>query len=211
MTNPAPSPLGGGLIAIVRGRRGDHLDAALDTLAEAGVRSLEITLNTPGALDALRRAGRRLGSEVALGAGTVRGVDGARAAVDAGAAYLVSPHTNPSIGEVAREAGVAWLPGAFTPTEVVAAWDAGADAVKLFPARLGGPRYLRDLREPLDDIPIVPTGGVTAESIVDWFAAGAVAVGAGGVLIGDALTTGDLAGLRVRAGEMLEALRAVPR
>jgi 2-dehydro-3-deoxyphosphogluconate aldolase / (4S)-4-hydroxy-2-oxoglutarate aldolase len=207
MTDPA-SPLGGGLIAIVRGRQGDHLDAVVDTLAEAGVRSLEITLNTPGALDALRRARGRLGDGVALGAGTVRSAADAGAALDAGAAYLVSPHTDPSIGEAAREAGVAWLPGAFTPTEIVAAWNAGADAVKLFPARLGGPRYLRDLREPLDDIPIVPTGGVTAESMVDWFAAGAVAVGAGGVLIGDALTTGDLTGLRVRAAAMVAA---VPR
>src|SRR5262249_43113145 len=194
MTNHL-DPLGGGLIAIVRGRAGEHLDAALDVLAEAGLRSLEITLNTPGALDALRRARARFGPDIALGAGTVRGADAARAALDAGAVYLVSPHTDPSIGEVAKAAGAAWLPGALTPTEIVAAWNAGADAVRLFPARLGGPRYLKDLREPLDDIPIVPTGGITAQSIVDWFAAGAAAVGAGGPLMGDALSTGDLAGL----------------
>jgi 2-dehydro-3-deoxyphosphogluconate aldolase / (4S)-4-hydroxy-2-oxoglutarate aldolase len=206
------SALGDGLIAIVRGRRAEHLDAVLDTLAEAGVRSLEVTMNTPGALAAVRRAVDRHGpAGVAVGAGTVRTPADARAAVDAGACYLVSPHTDPAIGAAARSAGVAWLPGALTPTEVVAAWSAGADVVKLFPARLGGPRYLRDLREPLDDIPIVPTGGVTAESIVDWFAAGAVAVGAGGPLVGDALDTGDLAGLRVRAARMLDALRAVPR
>jgi 2-dehydro-3-deoxyphosphogluconate aldolase/(4S)-4-hydroxy-2-oxoglutarate aldolase len=211
MTDLAPSPLGGGLIAIVRGRRGEHLDAALDTLAEAGVRSLEVTLNTPGALDALRRAVGRLGPGVALGAGTVRGVVDARSAIEAGASYLVSPHTDPAIGAVAREAGVAWLPGAFTPTEVVAAWSAGADAVKLFPARTGGPQYLRDLREPLDDVTFVPTGGITAESIADWFAAGAAAVGAGGVLIGDALTTGDLVGLRARAAQMLDAVRSGAR
>jgi 2-dehydro-3-deoxyphosphogluconate aldolase/(4S)-4-hydroxy-2-oxoglutarate aldolase len=110
---------------------------------------------------------------------------------------------------------VAWLPGALTPTEVVAAWEAGATAVKLFPARLGGPRYLRELREPLDDIPIVPTGGVSVESIPEWFAAGAVAVGAGGPLLGDALATGDLVGLRARAAAMLAAVRgarpATPR
>jgi 2-dehydro-3-deoxyphosphogluconate aldolase/(4S)-4-hydroxy-2-oxoglutarate aldolase len=210
MTNE-PDPLGGGLIAIIRGRSGEHLDAVLDTLAEVGLRSLEITLNTPGALEALQRAADRLGPGVALGAGTVRSPAGARAALDSGARYLVSPHTDVAIGEVAREAGVAWLPGALTPTEIVAAWTAGARAVKLFPARIGGPRYLRDLREPLDDIPIVPTGGITTESIVDWFAAGAAAVGAGGPLMGDALATGDLAGLRVRAGQMLEALRSVPR
>ena len=210
MTN-APSPLGDGLIAIVRGRSDEHLDAVLDSLAEAGIRSLEVTLNTPGALDALRRASDRLGAGVVLGAGTVRGAADARDAIGAGARYLVSPHTDPAIGEVAREAGVAWLPGALTPTEIVAAWSAGATAIKLFPARIGGPRYLRDLREPLDDIPIVPTGGITAESIVDWFAAGAAAVGAGGPLMGDVLATGDLAGLRVRAGQMLDALRSAPR
>jgi 2-dehydro-3-deoxyphosphogluconate aldolase/(4S)-4-hydroxy-2-oxoglutarate aldolase len=210
MTNH-PDPLGGGLIAIVRGRAAEHLDAALDVLVDAGLRSLEITLNTPGALDALRRARARFGADIALGAGTVRGVDAARAAVDAGARYLVSPHTDLAIGQVAQAAGVAWLPGALTPTEIVAAWTAGADAVKLFPARLGGPRYLKDLREPLDDIPIVPTGGITAQSIVDWFAAGAAAVGAGGPLMGDALSTGDLAGLRERAVLMVDALGVVRR
>jgi 2-dehydro-3-deoxyphosphogluconate aldolase/(4S)-4-hydroxy-2-oxoglutarate aldolase len=210
MTNH-PDPLGGGLIAIIRGHQAEHLDAALDILAEAGLRSLEITLNTPGALDALRRARGRFGADIALGAGTVRGVDAARSALDAGAGYLVSPHIDPAIGEVAKAAGVAWLPGALTPTEIVAAWTAGADAVKLFPARIGGPRYLRDLREPLDDIPIVPTGGITAESIADWFAAGAAAVGAGGPLMGDALSTGDLAGLRARATLMVDTVRAAPR
>jgi 2-dehydro-3-deoxyphosphogluconate aldolase/(4S)-4-hydroxy-2-oxoglutarate aldolase len=209
--NKHPDPLGGGLIAIVRGRHAEHIDAALDVLVEAGLCSLEITLNTPGALDALRRARERLGADIALGAGTVRGVDAARSAVDAGAVYLVSPHSDPTIGEVAKAAGVAWLPGALTPTEIVAAWTAGADAVKLFPARLGGPRYLKDLREPLDDIPIVPTGGITVESIVDWFAAGAAAVGAGGPLMGDVLSTGDLTGLRSRATLMVDAVRAVPR
>jgi 2-dehydro-3-deoxyphosphogluconate aldolase/(4S)-4-hydroxy-2-oxoglutarate aldolase len=210
MTND-PDPLGGGLIAIIRGRHAEHVDAALDILAEAGLRSLEITLNTPGALDALRRARERFGADIALGAGTVLGADAARYAVDAGAGYLVSPNVDPAIGEVAKAAGVAWLPGALTPTEIVAAWTAGADAVKLFPARIGGPRYLKDLREPLDDIPIVPTGGITAESIVDWFAAGAAAVGAGGPLLGDSLSTGDLDGLRARATFMVEAVRAAPR
>jgi 2-dehydro-3-deoxyphosphogluconate aldolase/(4S)-4-hydroxy-2-oxoglutarate aldolase len=201
------SPLDGGLIAIVRGRTGDHLDEVLDTLVESGVHSLEVTLNTPGALDAISRAAARFGAGVTVGAGTVRDAVQARDALSAGARFLVSPHTDPAIGAVARGAGVDWLPGAFTATEVVAAWTAGATAVKLFPARLGGPRYLRDLREPLDDIPIVPTGGITVESVVDWFAAGAVALGAGGPLLGDALVTGDLAGLRARAAAMLAAVR----
>ena len=198
--------LAGGVVAILRGRRAEHLDAVLDVLVEAGIRSLEITLNTPGALTAIRRAGTRFGSDVTVGAGTVRTVADVDAAVEAGAAYLVSPHTDPALASRAHELGAAYLPGAFTPTEIVAAWNAGAAAVKLFPARLGGPRYLRDLREPLPDIPIVPTGGVSAENAAEWFAAGAVAVGAGGSLIGDALDGGDLSALAARASALVKAV-----
>jgi 2-dehydro-3-deoxyphosphogluconate aldolase/(4S)-4-hydroxy-2-oxoglutarate aldolase len=201
------APLDDGLIAILRGRTATYLDGVIDTLVESGVRCLEITLNTPDALGTLTRAARRLGERAMLGAGTVRSTGEAHDALAAGARFLVGPHTDPEIGQVALDAGMAWLPGAFTATEVVRAWSAGATAVKLFPARLGGPRYLRDLREPLNDIPIVPTGGVSAESIPDWFAAGAAAVGAGGPLIGDALETGDLDGVRSRARAMVAAVR----
>ncbi|GAA5188744.1 bifunctional 4-hydroxy-2-oxoglutarate aldolase/2-dehydro-3-deoxy-phosphogluconate aldolase [Rugosimonospora acidiphila] len=207
-----PSPiaatlLADGLIAILRGRNAAHLDGVIDTLVESGVRTLEVTLNTPDALGALHRASARLGGAAVLGAGTVRSTSQARDALEAGARFLVSPHTDAEIGQVAMEARAGWLPGAFTATEVSTAWAAGATAVKLFPARLGGPRYLRDLREPLDDIPMVPTGGVSAESVADWFAAGAAAVGAGGPLVGDALDTGDLDGLRTRARVMVAAVR----
>jgi 2-dehydro-3-deoxyphosphogluconate aldolase/(4S)-4-hydroxy-2-oxoglutarate aldolase len=200
--------LAGGVVAILRGRRAEHLDAVLDVLVEAGIRSLEVTLNTPGALDAIRRAGTRFGREVTVGAGTVRTVAEAEAAVAAGAVYLVSPHTDPALGARIRDLGAEYLPGALTPTEIVAAWAGGAAAVKLFPARVGGPRYLRDIREPLPDIPIVPTGGVSADNAADWFAAGAVAVGAGGWLIGDTLDGGDLAALADRAAALRKAVPA---
>jgi len=200
--------LAGGVMAILRGRRAEHLDAVLGVLVEAGIRSLEITLNTPGALAAIRRAGETFGPDVTVGAGTVRTVDDVDAAVGAGAAYLVSPHTDPALAARVRQLGAAYLPGAFTPTEIVAAWAAGAAAVKLFPARLGGPRYLRDIREPLPDIPIVPTGGVSAQNVADWFAAGAVAVGVGGTLIGDALDGGDLSALAARARDLMKAVPA---
>ena len=198
-------PLAGGVVAILRGRSSSYLDAVVDVLVEAGIRSLEITLTTPDALAAVRRSVARFGAAVAIGAGTVRTVLDVAAAVDAGAAYLVSPHTDPSLAAKARSLGVAYLPGAFTPTEIVAAMAAGATAVKLFPARLGGPWYLRDIREPLPDVPIVPTGGVSAENAAEWFAAGAVAVGVGGSLIGDALDGGPLSGLRARAVALVEA------
>lgn len=201
-------PLGGGVVAILRGRSAEHLDAVLDVLVDAGIRSLEITMTTPDALLAVRRAVIRFGASTTIGAGTVRTVADVSAAVDAGAAFLVSPHTDPLLAARARELGVAYLPGAFTPTEIVAAMTAGATAVKLFPARLGGPRYLRDIREPLPDVPIVPTGGVSAENAAEWFAAGAVAVGAGGSLIGDALDGGDLDALRERAGALVAVATA---
>jgi len=143
------SPLAGGVVAILRGRRAEHLDTVLDVLVDAGIRSLEVTLNTPGALEAIRRARTRFGEEVSVGAGTVRTVADVEDAVAAGAQFLVSPHTDPALGARARELSAAYLPGALTPTEIVTAWNSGAAAVKLFPARLGGPRYLRDLREPL--------------------------------------------------------------
>jgi 2-dehydro-3-deoxyphosphogluconate aldolase/(4S)-4-hydroxy-2-oxoglutarate aldolase len=196
------------VVAILRGRRAEHLDAVLGVLVDAGIRSLEITMTTPDALLAVRRAAARFGPEVTIGAGTVRTTADLDAAIDAGAAFLVSPHTDPVLAARARELGVAYLPGALTPTEIVVAMTAGATAVKLFPARLGGPRYLRDIREPLPDIPIVPTGGVSAENVADWFAAGAVAVGVGGTLIGDALDGGDLAALRQRAETLMKAVPA---
>jgi 2-dehydro-3-deoxyphosphogluconate aldolase/(4S)-4-hydroxy-2-oxoglutarate aldolase len=203
------SPLAGGVVAIVRGRRAEHLDAVLDVLVDSGIRSLEVTLNTPGALEAIRRACGRYGDDVSVGAGTVRTVADVEDAVAAGAQFLVSPHTDPALGNRARELAVAYLPGALSPTEIVAAWNSGAAAIKLFPARLGGPRYLRDLREPLPDIPIVPTGGISADNVAEWFAAGAVAVGVGGSLIGDALDSGDLTGLAGRATELVKAVPAV--
>jgi 2-dehydro-3-deoxyphosphogluconate aldolase/(4S)-4-hydroxy-2-oxoglutarate aldolase len=203
-----PDALAGDVVAILRGRRGDRLDAVVDVLVDAGIRSLEVTMNTPGALDAIRRAVTRYGTDVAVGAGTVRTVADADGAVGAGAGFLVSPHTDPALSARARELGVAYLPGALTPTEIVAAWASGAAAVKLFPGRLGGPRYLRDIREPLHDIPIVPTGGVSADNVAEWFAAGAVAVGVGGTLIGDALDGGDLSALAARATALMKAVES---
>jgi 2-dehydro-3-deoxyphosphogluconate aldolase/(4S)-4-hydroxy-2-oxoglutarate aldolase len=199
------SLLAGGVVAILRGRQAGYLDAVVDVLVEAGIRSLEITLNTPGALDGIRAARERFGPSVTIGAGTVRSITDVDTAVAAGAQFLVSPYTDAVLSNRARELSTPYLPGAFTPTEVAAAWAGGATAVKLFPARLAGPRYLRDLREPLPDIPIVPTGGVNAENVAEWFAAGALAVGVGGSLIGDALDGGDLRALADRTTTLVKA------
>jgi 2-dehydro-3-deoxyphosphogluconate aldolase/(4S)-4-hydroxy-2-oxoglutarate aldolase len=142
-----------------------------------------------------------------LGAGTVLTPEQADAAVDAGATYLVSPVVDLEVIEAARRRGVAALPGALTPTEILRAWRAGAAAVKLFPASLGGPGYLRAVKAPLPEVPLVPTGGVGLEEIGGYLRAGALAVGLGGPLVGDAGEGGSLEALRRRAATALAAVR----
>jgi 2-dehydro-3-deoxyphosphogluconate aldolase / (4S)-4-hydroxy-2-oxoglutarate aldolase len=205
MTPPArqkPGPLltGTGVVAILRGKQtGEHLPAVIDTLVANGIRCLEITTNTPGALAALAAARSRYGDEVELGVGTVLTGEQVAAAREAGAQFVVCPHTDPAIADAALAAGLGYYPGAFTATEVLSAWRLGATAVKVFPASVAGPRYLRELRGPIDDVPLLPTGGVSIESVPEYLAAGAIAVGMGGPLIGDALDGGDLTELAERA------------
>jgi 2-dehydro-3-deoxyphosphogluconate aldolase/(4S)-4-hydroxy-2-oxoglutarate aldolase len=150
------------------------LDAVANELVDAGVRVLEITLDTPGAVEAIARW---RGHATVL-AGTVRSVADAEAALEAGAAAAVSPGTVPEVAAFCREASLPYVPGALTPTEVEAARRAGAPLVKLFPASLGGPAYVRSLRGPLADVPLLATGGVTAENATAFLEAGAAAVGA---------------------------------
>jgi 2-dehydro-3-deoxyphosphogluconate aldolase/(4S)-4-hydroxy-2-oxoglutarate aldolase len=174
------------VVAILRG-----VDAALtaevaEALLAGGVRALEVTTNTPGALGTVSRLRVALGNRAVVGIGTVLDVAGARAAIDAGAEFLVCPHTDPAILDEAARRAVVCLPGALTATEVLLAWHAGAAAVKLFPATVG-PAYLRALRGPLPDIPLVPTGGVTLDNAADWMAAGAFALGLGAALVDESL------------------------
>ncbi|WP_067794668.1 bifunctional 4-hydroxy-2-oxoglutarate aldolase/2-dehydro-3-deoxy-phosphogluconate aldolase [Actinomadura formosensis] len=197
-----------GVVAVVHGTRPGRVPAVLDTLVAAGVRCLEITLNAPGAPDALRAARDRLPAGVELGAGTVRTAAEASAAVAAGASFLGAADTREEVAAVAREHGIAYYPGALTPTEVARAWDLGATAVKVFPARVFGPRYLRDLRAPFRDVLLLPAGGIGPDDAAGYIAAGALAVGAGGSLLGDALDGGSLVELADRAGRLLAAVAA---
>jgi 2-dehydro-3-deoxyphosphogluconate aldolase / (4S)-4-hydroxy-2-oxoglutarate aldolase len=207
-------PVGEGLaatrvVAILRAENADRAEAVVDVLVEAGVRSLELTLTTKGALDVVERLAARVPAEVEVGVGTVLTAADVDRSVDAGARFVVSPSVEPEVIAAALRRRVASYPGAFTPTEIVAAWKAGATAVKLFPAGRLGPGYLEDVRAPLPDIPVVPTGGVDIASVGGWLAAGAVAVGMGGPLIGDALAPdGDLSALAERAGAALAAARS---
>ncbi len=195
-----------GVVAILRADGPDHLETVADELAAAGITCLELTLTTPGALDVMARLRRSLDPRVALGVGSVLDTAQAQAALDAGADFLVSPGVCEEVALASGARAIPYYPGALTPTEVMAAWRLGAPAVKLFPAATGGPRYVRDLRGPLPDIPLVPTGGVALEQIADYLAAGAVAVGLGGPLIGDALQGGPTAPLRERARAALAAV-----
>jgi len=154
-------------------RRVDDVAAAVDRLVLPVV---EVTLDSPGALDAI--AGLRDRPGLTVLAGTVRTREDALAAIAAGAEAVVAPGTDGEVGAACRELGVPWVPGALTPTEVEAAWHAGAALVKLFPGRLGGPRYVRDVLAPLADVPLLVTGGVDEENALAFLDAGAVAVGA---------------------------------
>jgi 2-dehydro-3-deoxyphosphogluconate aldolase/(4S)-4-hydroxy-2-oxoglutarate aldolase len=194
-----------GLLAIVRA--GDAQDAvrACVNLAEVGIHLLEISLVTPGALDALGEARLRLGPEVALGAGTVRSAADADAACRAGAAFLVSPHTDAEVARAALDAGVDLLPGAMTPTEVVRAAELGCGLVKLFPAGVLGPRYVAELLAPMPELRLVPTGGVSLANAADFIAAGAAGLAVGGELSRPALA--DPSRLAAVARTLLAAVR----
>jgi len=205
---PGPVLRRTGLVAILRGRSGERLAAACDALLDAGVRCLEVTMNTPGALAVVSRLAGDAREGVEVGVGTVRRAEEVDAAADAGATFVVAPNTDAVVGARAAQRGLGWYPGAFTPTEIAAAWNLGATAVKVFPAgSAGGPRYLREVRAPLDDIPLVPTGGVSVDDVAGYLRAGALAVGMGGPLLGRALEDDeDLARLGERARAALAAV-----
>lgn len=197
------------VVAVLRAERPDQLVAVADVLVSCGIRAVEFALTTPGALEALAVYCREAPPGSCVGAGTVLSAGAARAAIEVGAAYLVTPGFVPEVLDAAAAHGVPVLAGAYTASEVVAAHRAGAAAVKVFPAAIGGPRYIRLLRDPLPDVPLVPTGGISLSDAPDYLAAGALAVGLGGSLIGDALRGGPIADLARRATELVEALGTV--
>jgi 2-dehydro-3-deoxyphosphogluconate aldolase / (4S)-4-hydroxy-2-oxoglutarate aldolase len=192
------------LVAIVRGSDAEAALRSVVALVDAGVPLVEVSMNTVDAAGVLARARAALGPEAPLGAGTVCAVDDARRAADAGASFVVTPGYGPGVEEAAR-LGLPSIVGALSPTEVISAAAGGAAAVKLFPASVGGPAYLRSLRDPFPQVPFVPVGGVDAEAAKAYLAAGAIAVGAGSPLLGDAPHGGDLAALGERAKIFLEA------
>lgn len=172
-----------GLLPIARGLGASDLRSAAAVLVEEELPLLEVALNTRGAAQVIRELREAFEGRLVLGAGTVLDEGLAEAAVEAGAVFLVSPHWDPGVAAAARRLAVPLIPGAFTPTEILAAWRSGAAMVKVFPATTGGPEYLRQLRGPLPEIPLLPTGGITVANAADFIAAGAAALGVGGSLL----------------------------
>jgi 2-dehydro-3-deoxyphosphogluconate aldolase/(4S)-4-hydroxy-2-oxoglutarate aldolase len=202
---------GARVIAIVRLPAPGVVVRVGQELADAGLLALEVTLTTPAALDAITALRADLGDGCAVGAGSVRTPADVAAAHDAGARFLVTPTTSVEVLTEAARHRLPMVCGALTPTEIDTAWSAGASLVKLFPASLGGPTYLREVRAPLPDVPLVPTGGVTPDSLQAWAAAGAVAVGAGSALVNTAeVAAGDWAALRGRSKAFMSAAEVAP-
>lgn len=172
-----------GIVAIVRAADPDPLVDVVKALADGGVTVTEVTLTVPNALDVIREAKRQLGDRVLLGAGTVLDTETARAALLAGAEFIVAPSLNVDVVKLCRRYDKLVMPGAFTPTEVVTAWETGADIVKVFPADIVGPAFFKALRGPLPQVKLMPTGGVDLSTATDFLKAGAVCLGVGGQLI----------------------------
>jgi 2-dehydro-3-deoxyphosphogluconate aldolase/(4S)-4-hydroxy-2-oxoglutarate aldolase len=172
-----------GIIPVVRANTAEAAMQAVEACLNGGIRVAEITMTVPGAIPALEKLAGRFGGKMLLGAGTVLDAETARISILAGAEFLVAPNLRVATIEMAKRYSKAIFPGALTPTEVLAAWEAGADAVKVFPCgNVGGPKYIKSLKGPFPQIEMAPTGGVTLETIGDFFRAGACAVGVGGEL-----------------------------
>jgi 2-dehydro-3-deoxyphosphogluconate aldolase/(4S)-4-hydroxy-2-oxoglutarate aldolase len=197
-----------GVIPVIRAQSADEAAAAIAAIQKGGISVLEITMTVPGAVELIRDVARRA-ADALVGAGTVLDPAAARACIDAGARFVVSPALNVATIETCREAGIAVLPGALTPTEVVTAWNAGADLVKVFPANaLGGASYIRSLKAPLPQIALVPTGGVNLQTAKDFIKAGAAALGVGADLVDlQAVRRGETELITERARQFLALVR----
>jgi 2-dehydro-3-deoxyphosphogluconate aldolase / (4S)-4-hydroxy-2-oxoglutarate aldolase len=198
-----------GIIAVLRAPSPQAALNTVDALVVGGITGIEVTYSTPDAPIVIAECARRYGSDILLGAGTVTTPTQAQEAVDAGATFLVSPGTIRPLAEAMRATGAPIMLGALTPTELMHAVEYGASVVKIFPASLGGPHFLKSLRGPFPDVALMPTGGVTAANLATWLSAGALAVGAGSDLCPPAaIAKGDFGRIETIAREFASALRA---
>ena len=196
-----------GIVAIIRANSSEELFDTAVAIKNGGVDVIEITMTTPDALQVIRDVADRLGDSVLIGVGSVLDAETARAAMLAGAEFVVSPVTKTDIIEICNRYGKVVIPGAFTPTEILRAWETGADYVKVFPASGVGPSYIKDIKAPLPQIPLIPTGGVTAENAAEFIKAGAAALGVGSALVSqDIIDSGDFATLTEKAKSLVTAV-----
>jgi 2-dehydro-3-deoxyphosphogluconate aldolase / (4S)-4-hydroxy-2-oxoglutarate aldolase len=198
-----------GIVAILRAPSSEQLTKIARALFEGGIDVIEVTFTVPGALEILAEVKKDLGTRVLLGAGTVLDPETARAALFAGAEFIVSPAFNPEVVRLCNRYDKLAMPGAFTPTEILAAWEAGAGIVKVFPSDAVGPSYLKALKGPFPQIRLLPTGGVNLETIPAFVKAGACAVGVGSALVDpQVIREGKFDRLREMAGQYLQAVQA---
>ena len=200
---------GVGIVPVVRAESAEEALRAIDAIREGGVDILEITMTVPGAIRLIEEVSRRLGKDAVVGAGTVLDAETARACILAGAQFVVSPALSTSTIACCRRYGVPVFPGALTPTEVLAAWEAGADMVTVFPASaLGGASYIKALKAPMPQIDLIPTGGVNLETAADFIKAGSTALGVGADLVDlKALREGQAGLLTERASKLVQIVR----
>ncbi len=198
-----------GIVAVIRMKEPDKLRAVVDAIAEGGVRAMEVTMTVPGAVELIRQLAPAMPPGFLLGAGTVIDAETAVRVIEAGAQFIVSPVFRPEVVAACHRHDVPAMPGCLTPTEILDAWDAGADIVKVFPATALGPGYIKDVRAPLPQLKLMPTGGVTLDNAGDWIRAGAVAVGVGTALLDSkAIAAGDYRVLRANAQRIVASVRA---
>ena len=198
-----------GIIPVVRATTADEAMRAIDAIREGGISVLEITMTVPGAVKVIKEVATRYGNDALVGAGTVLDPETATECISSGAQFIVSPALNTQTIACCRRLGITVMPGALTPTEVIWAWNAGADFVKVFPAgAVGGPSYLRSLKAPLPQIELVPTGGVSLKTAADFIRAGAAALGVGADLVDiKAIREGQAALITERAKQFIEIVR----
>lgn len=198
-----------GVVLIVRLPSADGLDDVTKAAIRGGVGALEVTTNTPGALEWLSSATARFEGRILLGMGTVLDMEQAEAAIEAGARFCVSPVLDLDILQVVKKAGLLMIPGGLTPPEILNAWRAGADMVKLFPANIGGPRYVSDVLAPLDDVLLFPTGGIDERNAADFIRAGAAAVAIGASVVNrESVAQGRFDDIAERCGLVVRSIAA---
>ncbi len=197
-----------GVIAIMRAKSSEQLISAADAIMKGGVKVIEVTMTTPGALEVISTAKKRYGSEVIFGAGSVLDPETGRAAILAGADFVVGPTLNLELIAMCNRYSIPVAPGCYTPTEALTGWEAGADLIKLFPASFGGPDLVKAILAPLPQIQIIPVGGVNLETAAEFIKKGSAALGVGSSLVSQKLLdAGDLDELTRRAAGFIEQVK----